>query len=202
MRPLPEPAPDPTPTTRAPARTASAVAPTLRLCLLLCLALGLGGGAALADGRGAGAPVPATTTGWVRPVPGDVRGRFDPPASAWSAGHRGVDLTAAAGQPVRSPAPGTVTFAGSVAGKPVVVVAHPGGLRSTFEPAVATVERGAAVSAGDVVARRSARDAGSAHCAARGCVHWGVLRGETYLDPLTLLGEDVPIVLLPPAVGR
>ncbi|MCG7207085.1 M23 family peptidase, partial [Streptomyces arenae] len=26
-----------------------------------------------------------------------------------------------------------------------------------------------------------------AHCGAGACVHWGLLRGETYLDPLLLL---------------
>jgi murein DD-endopeptidase MepM/ murein hydrolase activator NlpD len=122
-----------------------------------------------------------------------------PPATAWSAGHRGGDLAAPGGQVVRSPAPGSVTFAGSVAGKPVVVVAHPHGLRSTFEPAVATVPTGTHVAAGETVARLDAdASRGTAgHCAAQGCLHWGVLRGDVYLDPLTLLGAGEPIVLLP-----
>jgi len=90
--------------------------------------------------------------GWVRPAPGDVLRPFEPPAARWSAGHRGVDLAAGPGEPVRSPADGTVAFAGRVAGKPVVVVAHAGGLRSTFEPATATAPRGAGVRAGEMVA--------------------------------------------------
>jgi hypothetical protein len=28
---------------------------------------------------------------------------------------------------------------------------------------------------------------GGAHCGARSCVHWGLLRGDTYLDPVLLL---------------
>ena len=160
----------------------------------------LGAGNAVAD-RGDGAPPGAgSSAGWVRPVAGAVVRPFDPPAEEWAAGHRGVDLAATTGAAVRAPARGSVAFAGAVAGKPVVVVAHDDGLRSTFEPAVAAVPRGSAVATGDVVARvapTGGRPGSGEHCAAAGCLHWGVLRGETYLDPLLLLGEDVPIVLLP-----
>jgi hypothetical protein len=34
------------------------------------------------------------------------------------------------------------------------------------------------------------------HCFPRACLHWGLLRGETYLDPLTLVGAG-PVRLLP-----
>ena len=34
------------------------------------------------------------------------------------------------------------------------------------------------------------------HCAPATCLHWGVLRGETYLDPLVLVGA-VRVMLLP-----
>lgn len=135
-----------------------------------------------------------TAEGWQRPVPGPVAHGFDPPAEAWGAGHRGVDLTAAPGAPVRSPAPGVVSFAGRVADKPVVVVTHADGLRSTFEPVTAEVSRGDAVGAGDVVGRLAASPG---HCAPDACLHWGVLRGDVYLDPLALLGHAPPIVLLP-----
>jgi len=132
-------------------------------------------------------------------VPGDVVHPFDPPAEEWGAGHRGVDLAAATGEPVRSPAAGVVSFAGQVAGKPVVVVTHPGGLRSTFEPVTVSAVRGDPVAAGDVVGTLAA---GPGHCAPAGCVHWGVLHGEVYLDPLALLGEAPPIVLLPGAPAQ
>ena len=74
------------------------------------------------------------------------------------------------------------------------VVAHADGLRSTFEPVTASVGRGDPVAAGDVVGTLAA---GPGHCAPAGCVHWGVLRGDVYLDPLALLGQAAPIVLLP-----
>lgn len=166
------------------------------LAWAVAAALLLGPGSAVADPGDPSPPRPGASTGWVRPVPGPVVQPFDPPAEEWSAGHRGVDLAAGAGTAVRAPAHGSVTFAGTVAGKPVVVVAHDDGLRSTFEPAVAVVPRGTSAAAGDVVAQVEPTGTGG-HCAPAGCLHWGVLRGETYLDPLLLLGEDVPIVLLP-----
>lgn len=166
--------------------------------------VGVVGLLAAAPLAGAAPPVPALHAdgdggGWTRPVPGDVVHPFDPPAEEWAAGHRGVDLAAATGERVRSPATGTVSFAGQVAGKPVVVVEHPGGLRSTFEPVTAVARRGDAVAAGGVVGTLAAVPG---HCAPAGCLHWGVLRGELYLDPLALLGEAPPVVLLPGAPAR
>ncbi|MCP2263831.1 Peptidase family M23 [Promicromonospora thailandica] len=143
-------------------------------------------------------------TGYVAPVPGvdpptGVERPFDPPEHEWGPGHRGVDLGAAVGSPVVSPGPGVVTFAGRVAGRGVVVVTHPDGLRSSLEPVTGSVPEGAAVAAGTTLG--TVEDAGgpgqAGHCAPRSCVHWGVRRGERYLDPLTLLHRP-PIVLLPP----
>lgn len=57
-------------------------------------------------------------------------------------------------------------------------------LRTTYEPVTAAVKEGAEVAAGEVV---GTVEAGNSHCATTTCVHWGLLRGDTYLDPLTLL---------------
>jgi murein DD-endopeptidase MepM/ murein hydrolase activator NlpD len=143
---------------------------------------------------------PDAADGYVAPVDGELARPFDPPAERWLAGHRGVDLRAAPGQVVGAPGAGVVTFAGSVAGKPTVVVAHRDGLRSSLEPVAATVTVGTQVAAGDPVGTLAAGPGDSAnpdHCAPGTCVHWGVRRGETYLDPLALLGRAAPIVLLP-----
>jgi murein DD-endopeptidase MepM/ murein hydrolase activator NlpD len=147
----------------------------------------------------------ATLTGYVPPVPGvdppsGVERPFDPPEEEWGAGHRGVDLTAPEGSRVLSPGPGVVTFAGQVARRGVVVVTHPAGLRSSLEPVVASVPVGTAVTAGAAVGVVEGTPAGGGttpnHCAPRSCVHWGVRRGERYIDPLYLLDRP-PIVLLP-----
>ena len=78
-----------------------------------------------------------------------VRG-FDPPDVVWGAGHRGVDLLGSAGQAVHAALPGTVTFAGMLAGRGVVVVDH-GDTRTTYEPVTASVDVGALVAQGAVI---------------------------------------------------
>ena len=85
---------------------------------------------------------PAPTDGvWpLDPRPAVARG-FEPPASRWGAGHRGVDLAGRPGQPVRAALPGRVTFAGTLAGRGVVVVDH-GSTRTTYEPVAAGGRRG------------------------------------------------------------
>jgi murein DD-endopeptidase MepM/ murein hydrolase activator NlpD len=122
--------------------------------------------------------------GWPVTPPQVVR-RFDPPPQPWLAGHRGVDLAAAPGAEVHAAGGGTVAFAGPVAGRGVVSVVHPGGLRTTYEPVSATVHTGEAVTAGQSL---GALEAGHPGCPVAACLHWGLRRGEQYLDPLALLG--------------
>jgi murein DD-endopeptidase MepM/ murein hydrolase activator NlpD len=117
-------------------------------------------------------------------VPVVVR-RFDPPPQPWLPGHRGVDLAAAPGATVRAAGPGVVAFAGTVAGRGVVSVQHAGGLRTTYEPVEASVAAGAQVAAGAAI---GSLVAGHPGCPVPACLHWGLRRGEVYLDPLALLG--------------
>ncbi|MGW2637950.1 peptidoglycan DD-metalloendopeptidase family protein [Streptomyces sp. NPDC001348] len=132
----------------------------------------------------AGPPVPAIGRAWpVGTRPAVVRG-WEPPASVYGPGHRGVDLAAAAPAPVRAVAAGRVSFAGRVAGRGVVAVELAGtGLRTTYEPVKPSVRKGDEVEAGETVGRVEAADG---HCGG-GCLHWGLLSGHTYLDPLSLL---------------
>ena len=125
------------------------------------------------------------------PVP-KVVADFDPPEDPYGAGHRGLDLAGAVGQPVRVALAGTVTYAGRLAGRGVVVVSH-GETRTTYEPVAASVEVGTTVSAGQ---RLGSLELAGTHCLPRACLHWGWLRGDLYLDPLDLVGGR-PARLLP-----
>lgn len=129
---------------------------------------------------------------WPLPPVPEVVADFDPPDSPYGAGHRGVDLAGAVGQPVRSALPGRVVFAARLAGRGVVVVSH-GATRTTYEPVSATVGVGDTVAAGGRLGRL---ERVGSHCFPRSCLHWGWLRGETYLDPLLLVGAG-PMRLLP-----
>ncbi|WP_307847265.1 M23 family metallopeptidase [Streptomyces sp. F63] len=112
---------------------------------------------------------------------------WQPPPSRYAAGHRGVDLASRAGRTVRSAAPGRVSFAGVVAGRGVVSIELDGTgqppLRITYQPVTAEVEKGDRVAAGQPVGVLAP---GPFHCRTA-CLHWGLLRGEEYLDPLSLL---------------
>lgn len=126
---------------------------------------------------------------------------WEPPATPYGPGHRGVDLAAAPGTLVRAAAPGRVSFTGMVAGRGVLSITLTGTgqppLRTTYEPVTALVAEGDEVKAGQVVA---VLGPGPFHCRG-GCLHWGLLRGQTYLDPLSLLPDDLldpgPARLLP-----
>ena len=126
-------------------------------------------------------PADADSARWNWPVhPASVVRGFDPPTERWHAGHRGIDIAARVGASVRSIGPGTVSFAGSVGGKPVVVVTH-GALRSTYEPVEAVTDVGDRVLAGQIIGTVVA-----GHCPG-GCLHLGLRRGDRYLDPRALL---------------
>ena len=137
----------------------------------------------------------AGAAGWRWPLdpPVAVVAGFAAPAGPFAPGHRGVDLGGRVGDPVRSAAAGVVAFAGRVAGRGVVSVDHPGGLRTSYEPVTATVTQGDRVDAGAVLGRL---EAVASHCPPAACLHWGLRRCGTYLDPRSLLGA-VRVRLLP-----
>ena len=129
----------------------------------------------------------------LHPLPAVVR-PFVRPATQYGVGHRGVDLAGAPGQDVLAVAEGTVTHVGKVAGRGTVTVLHSSGIRSTYEPVSGVVVTGATVGRGAVLG--ILEESGS-HCAAATCLHVGAVRGESYLDPLTLLLGGQRVRLLP-----
>lgn len=141
-----------------------------------------GGPGAGCSGTGAGARCWPVVGAGVRGRPVVLRA-FEPPATPYAAGHRGVDLRAGPDTEVRAAAAGEVVFAGQVAGTGVLVLRIGADLRITYEPVRAAVPVGARVAAGQRVGTLAASPA---HCPG-GCLHWGLLRGDGYLDPLTLL---------------
>ena len=147
----------------------------------------------------AGAP-PALA--WTWPVDGPVLRPFSLGDDPYAAGqHRGIDVAAAPGSPVRAPAAGTVSFAGTVPGGGrtltlltddgyAVTLVHLGGIAVTRSAAVA---EGAAV--GTIGPSGEAEHG-------EGYVHLGVRVADDpngYLDPLAFLpGREVAP---PPAPG-
>lgn len=189
----------PAPRTHIPARMLLLVALTA-LAWLLPGAAANGDTAPPGPGRTTAAlPLPGKLAwAWpLVPVPRVVHG-FDPPAHPWLSGHRGVDLQAEDGAVVVAPASGTVAFAGWVVDRPVVSIDLPNGLRLSFEPVESTLKPGDAVARGDPIGLLR----GITHCdggppGADSCLHWGVRRGEAYLNPLQFVLDLRPSILLP-----
>jgi murein DD-endopeptidase MepM/ murein hydrolase activator NlpD len=132
----------------------------------------------------------------LRPRPAVVR-TFDAPAPDWNRGHRGVDLAGKPGQPVYAAGAGTVVYAGLLAGRQVVSLAHRGGLHTSYEPVQADVHVGQSLAAGTVIGELLAGHPG---CPVAACLHWGAMWGPAaradYVDPLGLLAST-PIRLKP-----
>ena len=133
----------------------------------------------------------------LRPGTAHVTRTFDAPRPDWQTGHRGVDIAGSPGQPVYAAGPGTVVFAGKLAGRPVVSVAHEGGLRTSYEPVDAMVRVGQLVGAATPLGRLVAGHPG---CPAAACLHWGAMWGPAsradYVDPIGLLATT-PVRLKP-----
>jgi murein DD-endopeptidase MepM/ murein hydrolase activator NlpD len=130
------------------------------------------------------------------PLPGApvVVRPFAPPPTPYAAGHRGVDLASTGGANVTAAAAGTVTFAGSVAGRGVVVIAHPDGVSTEYEPVDPSVQRGELTSRGEVIGHVAGTHDG---CAPDSCLHWGARRDGTYFDPMSLLRPLGTVRLIP-----
>ena len=135
---------------------------------------------------GVGASVaPASAAGtWTWPVIGPVLRGYDPPASTYGAGHRGIDIAAPVGSVVVAAAAGSVTFAGPVGGNLFITLTHPDGLSSTYSWVSALlVHKGDRVVAGQPIARSGSGHPGDVVAN----LHVGVKLDGAYVDPMLYL---------------
>ena len=185
------------------------------------------GGAGFTDGATSSAPVPGSVQGpgtveltasrlryrspSAEPIPRVIH-TFKKPPQRWSAGHRGVDLAVPENdRHVYAPAPGKVVFSGTVVNRKVLVIAHPDGRRSTFEPMDEALPVGTTVAAGEVIGTVAVTAGGTGERPYRrcttACLYWGVRQGGArgdgsgkdaeYINPMSLLGSKEPSILLP-----
>lgn len=118
------------------------------------------------------------------PARGPLLRAFDDGESPYSAGHRGIDIGVPVGTPVAAAGPGTVAFAGKVAGSLYVSIDHPGGLRSTYSwLSRVDVRSGDAVRASEIVGATGWGHAG----APLPHLHFGLRLDGNYVDPLDYL---------------
>ena len=188
---------------------------------------GFADGAGFTDGASSSAPVPSSAhvPGTVELTASRLRYRsptaesrprvvhpFEKPAQRWSAGHRGVDLAVPENdRRVYAPAPGKVVFSGTIVNRKVLVIAHPDGRRSTFEPMDEALPVGTTVAAGEVIGTVAVTAGSTSERPYRRCttvcLYWGVRQGGArgdgsgktaeYINPMSLLGSKEPSILLP-----
>ncbi len=139
------------------------------------------------------APGGARAPAWVWPVdePHPIVRAFEAPETPYSAGHRGIDISAPAGATVRAPAGGIIHFSGFVVNRYVVSIDHGGGILSSFEPVLPELAEGTIVVRGQKIGALQ-----SGHCRAP-CLHMGVRLHGQYISPLNYLGGIPRSVLLP-----
>ena len=178
-----------------------AVTRATAVAVLMVPALGLPSAAAARAPDAPGSPdiarpaeAPSAAGSWPWPIaPPIVVGRsFIAPATPYSSGHRGIDLTVATGTDVRSPADGVVTFSGVVVDRPVLTIDVGDDLLVSFEPLEAVVARDGRVARGEVVGRV----AQGGHCSTE-CLHVGVRLRGAYVSPLLFFDRVPRAVLLP-----
>lgn len=168
---------------------------TTRLsCLAILLALVL---ALVSPAPSTAESVAGATPKWAWPVaaPHRVVRPYLAPATAYSAGHRGIDISSATGAPVFAPDDGVVYFVGVVVDRPVLSIRHSGGLVSSFEPVASSLVAGTAVRRGETVGTIAVGTT-PGHCAGS-CLHFAVRLFGEYVSPLNYLGGIPWPVLLP-----
>ena len=121
---------------------------------------------------------------WVPPLGAALRiaRPFDLSHGPYAAGHRGVDVPAEPGTPVRSPVAGTVSFVGVVADRAVVSIRVDARTIVSLEPIASHLTVGDAVAPGDPIGAVSV----GGHCAAA-CLHLGVRVDDQYVNPMRFL---------------
>ncbi|RBP67910.1 murein DD-endopeptidase MepM/ murein hydrolase activator NlpD [Brevibacterium sanguinis] len=137
---------------------------------------------------------PRDEPAWVSLVPAmEIVEAFDPPAETWLAGHRGIDVLAVVGEPLRAPTAGTLRFRGAVAGAATVSIETESGFVVSFQPATSTLDKGERFAAGETIGEVAA----GAHCS-DSCLHIGVWPTDSdrrYVDPARFFGQESSLLL-------
>ena len=126
-------------------------------------------------------PAAASGTAFSPPVDAPVDAGFVSPETEFGPGHRGIDYAVPVGTQVRAAGPGTVAFAGRVAGALAVTIDHGSGLETTYT-SLARID----VRVGELVDEgRYLGTSGSAHD--RAGLHFGMKLNGAYVDPTAYL---------------
>ncbi|MGO3066135.1 MAG: D-alanyl-D-alanine carboxypeptidase family protein [Brevibacterium linens] len=187
---------------RLRARRSSLGSPqSLLLAVIVAAALALTGTPPVASAATGPASISAhndphrsAPTNWLTPVPAmEVITAFDPPDQPWLTGHRGIDVLAVVGEPLRAPTGGTIRFAGTVAGTATVSILTDSDHVLTFQPAESSLVKGEDFKAGEQIGTVGS----GGHCQ-RSCLHigaWPAASEKRYVDPGKFFGQEKSALL-------
>ena len=123
------------------------------------------------------------------PVAGTVVRGFDARAGPYGPGHRGIDIAAPVGEPVRAPAAGTVVFAGPVAGATWITLRVAPGVLVTLGPLLDPVTAPRVRLRALLGRVGPGHPGGGAGGAGGATLHLGVRVDGVYVDPLAYLAD-------------
>jgi murein DD-endopeptidase MepM/ murein hydrolase activator NlpD len=131
------------------------------------------------------APTSSTSGTLAWPLRGPIVRGYVEPANPYASGHRGIDIGAPAGTPVKAATSGTVHFAGKVAGSLFVSIDSDGGVQTTYSwVSEIDTRKGAHVKKGDVIALSGTGHPGGTDPTH---LHFGVKQDGEYVDPMLYL---------------
>ena len=116
-----------------------------------------------------------------KPVEGVITSRFGNFESIRSSSHKGIDIGAPNGTPIKAAADGTVTFAGSTSGGygNLVVISHGNGIETYYgHCSKVYVTKGQTVSAGEVIAA-----VGSTGFSTGNHLHFEIRKNDSQVNP-------------------
>ena len=134
---------------------------------------------------------------WAEPVPflnQNLVEDYLAPVSEYSSGHRGIDLYLPLGEPVFSPATGTVHFVGKVVNRNLITIKTESGKLASFEPVCSELVKDQVVLQTEQIGTHCKPDESyEYHC--ESCIHHSVRDSHGYLSPMSLYGILEPSVL-------
>lgn len=141
--------------------------------------------------------LPGPDQPWLSPLAqGTVLEQYLSPHNEYSAGHRGIDLTAVLDELVFAPESGEIAFVGKVGYRQVLSLETTLGL-ITFEPVCSDLLVGSRVIRGEVIGTVCQPDSEYLwHCEIA-CMHLGLRTEKGYLSPEAFIFGMSPSRLLP-----
>ena len=131
----------------------------------------------------------------------DVVNQYLAPMTEYGEGHRGIDLPAAIGDQVLSPATGQISFVGKVGYRNLISIQFGNSFTASIEPVCSDLVEGMSVHLGDPIGLVCEPDPEYIWHCPETCLHFGTRSEAGYFSPLAIIGGLTPSRLAYYALG-